>query len=69
VHVLGLRCPVIVHALQVVDKDGTILEKAQDEADATRMLTMLAGCTHQVHTGASTPSLLLTVSDGINIYH
>ena len=42
-----------MHVLQVVDKDGIILEKAQDEAEATRMLSMLAGTTHQVHTGDS----------------
>ena len=42
------------HEMQVVDKDGAILEKAEDEAEATRMLSMLAGTTHQVHTGDCT---------------
>lgn len=49
--------------MQVVDKDGTILEKAEDEAEATRMLTMLAGSIHQVHTGElSTIATLNTTS-------
>lgn len=37
--------------MQVVEKGGHILEKAADVEQATEMLTMLSGDTHQVHTG------------------
>ena len=35
----------------VVEKDGQVLGKPADAADAVRMLQMLAGAEHQVHTG------------------
>jgi septum formation protein len=60
----------------VVAADGQILEKPRDEADATRMLRLLSGTTHQVITGVAMVSssavevaaevtyvTLLTISD------
>lgn len=41
----------IIGADTVVVKDGQILGKPKDEADAVHMLTMLQGTTHQVYTG------------------
>lgn len=35
----------------VVEKDGEILGKPRDEADARRMLSKLSGAVHTVHTG------------------
>ncbi len=48
---------VIVAADTTVDVDGLILEKPIDAADARRMLMLLSGRRHLVHTGvtASTP--------------
>lgn len=37
----------------IVDKDGCILEKPKDEEDAKRMLHMLSGTWHEVHTGVA----------------
>ncbi len=42
---------VVVGCDTVVDLDGQILGKPQDAADATRMLGLLSGKTHFVHTG------------------
>ena len=54
---------IIVAADTTVEVDGLILEKPIDGADARRMLRMLSGRTHDVHTGvtvrgpaASTPA-------------
>lgn len=41
----------IIGADTIVVKDGAILGKPKDEADAVRMLTLLAGSVHQVYTG------------------
>ncbi len=49
-----LDAPVLViGADTVVAFDGRILGKPKDDGDAARMLTMLAGKTHQVYTGVS----------------
>jgi septum formation protein len=42
---------VVLGADTTVVIDGVILQKPVDEADAERMLRMLSGRTHQVHTG------------------
>lgn len=39
--------------VQVVEYDGIILEKPADAADAVRMLSMLSGKLHFVHTGVA----------------
>jgi septum formation protein len=44
---------VIVAADTTVDVDGQILAKPTDADDAARMLRLLAGRNHQVHTGVS----------------
>jgi septum formation protein len=43
----------VVAADTTVDVDGQILEKPLDEADARRMLVLLSGRTHCVHTGVT----------------
>lgn len=43
----------VIGADTVVAYDGEILGKPEDEADAKRMLTMLAGNTHSVFTGVT----------------
>ncbi len=55
--------PIVVAADTTVDVDGLILEKPADDADARRMLALLSGRTHLVHTGVTvvgspTPSLI-----------
>ena len=44
---------VVVAADTTVDVDGSILEKPSDDADAHRMLRLLSGRTHLVHTGVT----------------
>ena len=44
---------VVIAADTTVDLDGMILAKPVDDADALRMLGLLAGRTHQVHTGVA----------------
>jgi septum formation protein len=44
---------IVVAADTTVDVDGQILEKPVDDADARRMLTLLSGRTHLVHTGVT----------------
>jgi septum formation protein len=44
---------VIVAADTTVDVDGRILEKPTDDDDARRMLRLLSGRTHLVHTGVT----------------
>ena len=44
---------IVVAADTTVDVDGQILEKPVDDADARRMLRLLSGRTHLVHTGVS----------------
>ena len=44
---------VVIAADTTVDVDGTILAKPEDEADARRMLQMLSGRAHRVHTGVA----------------
>lgn len=46
----------VVAADTTVDVDGQILEKPLDEADACRMLGLLSGRTHFVHTGVTVVS-------------
>lgn len=41
----------VIGADTLVDLDGRVLNKPSDAADAVRMLTLLSGHTHQVHTG------------------
>lgn len=43
----------VVSADTVVSVNGEILGKPRDKADARRMLSLLSGHTHQVHTGIS----------------
>jgi septum formation protein len=42
--------PVLVAADTLVVVEGAVLGKPRDEADARRMLGLLAGCEHEVHT-------------------
>lgn len=49
----GKRNTVILSADTVVAKDGEIFGKPADEEDAVRMLTLLQGATHEVHTGVT----------------
>jgi septum formation protein len=44
---------VVLAADTTVDVDGRILEKPADDADARRMLHLLSGRTHLVHTGVT----------------
>ena len=44
---------VVIDADTTVDLDGMILAKPADDTDALRMLGLLAGRTHQVHTGVA----------------
>ena len=44
---------VVIAADTTVDLDGMILAKPADDADALRMLGLLAGRTHLVHTGVA----------------
>jgi septum formation protein len=48
---------IVVAADTTVDVDGLILEKPVDEADARRMLRLLSGRTHLVHTGVTVLSI------------
>lgn len=48
---------VVVAADTTVDVDGRILEKPHDDFDARRMLRLLSGRTHLVHTGVTTLSV------------
>ncbi len=44
---------IVIAADTTVDVDGRILEKPTDEPDARRMLRLLSGRTHLVHTGVT----------------
>lgn len=44
---------IVVAADTTVDVDGQILEKPIDDVDARRMLTLLSGRSHLVHTGVT----------------
>ncbi len=44
---------IVVAADTTVDVDGQILEKPIDDADARRMLALLSGRAHLVHTGVT----------------
>jgi septum formation protein len=44
---------IILGSDTIVDLDGSILEKPVDETDAGRMLKMLSGRRHSVHTGVA----------------
>jgi septum formation protein len=52
---VGPGC-IVVAADTTVDVDGRILEKPIDDADARRMLALLSGRVHLVHTGVTTAS-------------
>jgi septum formation protein len=53
-NVAGARADAtVVAADTTVDVDGEILEKPIDEADLARMLRLLAGRAHRVHTGVA----------------
>ena len=45
--------PIVIGADTVVVRDGTILGKPKDPAEARAMLTSLSGRTHQVYTGVT----------------
>lgn len=47
---------VVIAADTTVDVDGRILAKPDDEADARRMLELMSGRTHRVHTGLAVRS-------------
>jgi septum formation protein len=47
---------IVIAADTTVDVDGRILEKPMDDPDARRMLRLLSGRTHLVHTGVTTLS-------------
>jgi septum formation protein len=47
---------IVIAADTTVDVDGLILEKPMDDADARRMLRLLSGRSHLVHTGVTTLS-------------
>jgi septum formation protein len=47
---------IVIAADTTVDVDGRILEKPIDDPDARRMLRLLSGRTHLVHTGVTTLS-------------
>ncbi|HSM64999.1 MAG TPA: Maf family protein [Ilumatobacteraceae bacterium] len=51
------RDALVVAADTTVDVDGRILEKPHDDFDARRMLRLLSGRTHLVHTGVTTLSV------------
>jgi septum formation protein len=51
--IAGHHGDVVVAADTTVDVDGQILAKPADAVEAARMLRLLAGRTHQVHTGVS----------------
>lgn len=53
--------PLILAADTIVSLDGVLLEKPADAADARRMLTLLSGRTHLVHTAVA---LRLTTAPG-----
>jgi len=44
-------CAVVIGADTLVDLDGQVLNKPRDREDAVRMLSLLTGRTHRVHTG------------------
>lgn len=45
------RDAVVIGSDTLVELDGTVLGKPEDEHDAVRMLMLLSGKTHNVHTG------------------
>ncbi len=51
------RDAVVIAADTTVDVDGRILEKPLDDVDARRMLRLLSGRTHSVHTGVTVLAL------------
>lgn len=58
----------VLAADTTVDVGGEILEKPQDEDDAIRMLSLLSGREHQVHTGLcaiseKAPSVIVSSTD------
>jgi septum formation protein len=53
----------VIAADTTVDVDGRILGKPDDEADARRMLKMLSGRAHRVHTGVAVRFSGRTVAD------
>ena len=56
----------VIAADTVVAIDGEILGKPRDAADARRMLSLLSGHTHQVHTGITLMTREKTISDVVS---
>ncbi len=54
---------IVIAADTTVDVDGMILAKPVDDDDARRMLTLLGGRTHRVHTGVAVRHQGRVVSD------
>jgi septum formation protein len=52
----------VIAADTTVEVDGTILGKPVDRADATRMLRLLSGRTHRVHTGVAVADRSIVVT-------
>jgi septum formation protein len=50
---VGAADDLVIAADTTVDVDGEILAKPEDEADARRMLQLVSGRTHLVHTGVA----------------
>ena len=62
---------IVIGADTVVCKDGEIMGKPRDEADAHRMLCLLAGSTHSVFTGVTViadGALVKTFSCGTRVH-
>lgn len=62
---------IVIGADTVVCKDGEIMGKPRDEADAYRMLCLLAGSTHSVFTGVTViadGALVKTFSCGTRVH-
>jgi len=55
---------IVIAADTTVDVDGQILEKPVDDTDARRMLRLLSGRTHLVHTGVTVAWLSSTGAPG-----
>jgi len=60
----GTSDAIVVAADTTVDVDGQILEKPVDEDDARRMLGLLSGRSHLVHTGVTVARLPETRAPG-----
>jgi len=59
----ALPADIVIAADTTVDVDGRILAKPADDADARRMLSLLSGRAHRVHTGVAIRHEGRTVAD------